>query len=46
VPAALRMTIPQANPGLFVPMALTVTFPFNVTLGIPLYYYIITLIWK
>jgi hypothetical protein len=46
VPAAVRITIPQANPGLFVPMALTVTFPFNVTIGIPLYYYIITIIWK
>ncbi len=46
VPAAVRITIPQANPGLFVPMALTVTFPFNVTIGIPFYYYIITLIWK
>lgn len=46
VPAAVRITIPQANPGLFVPMALTVTFPFNVTLGIPLYYFIITQLWN
>jgi hypothetical protein len=46
VPAAVRIAVPQANPGLFVPMALTVTFPFNVTIGIPLYYYLITLIWK
>lgn len=46
VPAAVRITIPQANPGLFVPMALTVTFPFNVTVGIPLYYYFITQLWN
>jgi uncharacterized protein len=29
--------IPRANPGLFVPLALAVTFPMNVGVGIPLY---------
>jgi hypothetical protein len=38
VPAAMRMAIPEANAGLYVPMALGLTFPFNITLGIPLYY--------
>ena len=37
VPAAMKLAVPQANPSLYVPMALAVTFPFNITLGIPLY---------
>lgn len=37
VPAAIRVAIPEANPGLYLPLALGVTFPLNVTLGIPLY---------
>jgi hypothetical protein len=37
VPAALRMALPQANPGVYLPMALAVTFPLNVAVGIPLY---------
>lgn len=41
VPAAMRISLPQANPGLYIPMALAVTFPINITLGIPIYYYII-----
>jgi uncharacterized protein len=42
VPAAMRMAVPKADPGLYIPMALGVTFPFNITLGMPLFYYIIT----
>ncbi|MHA7814388.1 MAG: sodium-dependent bicarbonate transport family permease [Phycisphaerales bacterium] len=38
VPAAMKMAIPEANEGLYLPMALGLTFPFNITLGIPLYY--------
>jgi hypothetical protein len=38
VPAAMKMAIPEANAGLYLPMALGLTFPFNITLGIPLYY--------
>lgn len=38
VPAALRLAMPRANPGLYVPMSLAITFPFNIILGIPLYY--------
>lgn len=36
-PAALRIAVPQANPSLSIGAALGVTFPFNLTLGIPLY---------
>jgi hypothetical protein len=38
VPAAMKMAIPEANAGLYLPMALGLTFPFNITVGIPLYY--------
>lgn len=41
VPAAMRLAAPKSDPGLYIPMALGVTFPFNVTLGMPLYYMII-----
>lgn len=37
VPAAMKIAVPNANPGLFLPMALAVTFPFNITLGMPIY---------
>ncbi|MEP9410384.1 MAG: sodium-dependent bicarbonate transport family permease [Candidatus Brocadia sp.] len=42
VPAAMRMSLPDANPSLYVPMALAITFPFNITIGIPLYYHLIS----
>ena len=42
VPAAMKIAVPKANPGLFLPMALAVTFPFNITLGMPIYFSIIT----
>ncbi len=38
VPAALRLAVPQADPGYYIPMALAITFPFNIVVGIPLYY--------
>jgi hypothetical protein len=37
VPAAMRMTVPQANPSLYISTSLGVTFPFNVVVGIPVY---------
>ena len=37
VPAAMKIAVPRANPGLFLPMALAVTFPFNITIGMPVY---------
>lgn len=41
VPAAMKLAAPKANPGLYIPMALAITFPFNITLGMPLYLFII-----
>lgn len=37
VPAVMKTSVPEANPGLYLPMALGLTFPFNILLGIPLY---------
>ena len=42
VPAAMRLAAPKADPGLYIPMALGVTFPFNITVGMPLYFAIST----
>lgn len=44
VPAAMKLAAPKANPGLYIPMALAITFPFNITLGMPLYLYLIELV--
>jgi hypothetical protein len=41
VPAAMRQIAPKADPGLYIPMALGLTFPFNITLGLPMYWAII-----
>ena len=41
VPAAMKIAVPKANPGIFLPMALAVTFPFNITIGMPLYFLIV-----
>lgn len=38
VPAAMRISVPEANPTLSLTAALGVTFPFNVLIGIPLYH--------
>lgn len=38
VPAIVRYAIPEARPGVYFTMALALTFPFNVLLGIPLYF--------
>ena len=45
VPAAMRMALPDANPGLYVTMSLAVTFPFNITLGLPLYLAAVRWVW-
>jgi hypothetical protein len=37
-PAAMRISVPEANPTLSLAAALGVTFPFNVLVGIPLYH--------
>ncbi len=41
VPAAMHISAPKSNPGLFIPMALAITFPFNITIGFPIYLSII-----
>lgn len=41
VPAAMKITVPKSNPGLYLPMALAVTFPINITLGMPLYFLVV-----
>jgi uncharacterized protein len=43
VPAALRLAVPEADPGLYIPTALAITFPFNIVIGIPLYFYLVNL---
>ncbi|HAI76430.1 MAG TPA: sodium-dependent bicarbonate transport family permease [Microscillaceae bacterium] len=45
VPAAMRMAVPQVNMSLLLPMALGVTFTFNVSIGIPLYFQLIKTLW-
>ena len=37
-PAAIRLSLPEANPALYLTSSLAITFPFNITLGIPFYY--------
>ncbi len=36
-PAAVRLALPQANPGYYLTCSLAITFPFNIVLGLPLY---------
>lgn len=38
VPAAVRIAIPDANEAIYLPLSLGVAFPFNVLIGIPVYY--------
>lgn len=38
VPAAMRISVPEANPTLSLAASLGITFPFNVLVGIPIYY--------
>ena len=44
VPAALPDAIPKANPSFSISLALGITFPFNIIIGIPFYYYVIQLV--
>ncbi len=38
-PAAMRIAVPKANPALSIGAALGITFPFNIFLGIPIYFW-------
>ncbi len=42
VPAAMKNSIPRSNPSLYLSMALGITFPVNVIIGIPIYYQVIS----
>ncbi|MFN4263299.1 MAG: sodium-dependent bicarbonate transport family permease [Thioalkalivibrionaceae bacterium] len=44
-PAAMRIAVPKANPGLSIGAALGVTFPFNIFFGIPLYFWMTGLLY-
>lgn len=43
-PAAVRIALPKANPGYYVFTSLGITFPFNLIIGIPTYYYLATIL--
>ena len=43
VPAVVRAAIPEANPGIYFTMALAMTFPFNVIVGIPMYFQLLSI---
>jgi uncharacterized protein len=38
-PAACRAALPEANPGIYLTASIGVTLPFNLLLGIPLYFW-------
>jgi hypothetical protein len=40
VPAALKIALPEANDALYTALPLALSFPFNIALGIPLYYWL------
>ncbi|WP_140984667.1 sodium-dependent bicarbonate transport family permease [Asticcacaulis tiandongensis] len=40
VPAAMRVSLPLAQQAIYIPMSLALTFPFNILIGIPVYFYI------
>ena len=40
VPAAMRLALPEARPSIYLTLSLGVTFPFNLTVGIPLYIFV------
>ena len=37
-PAAVRIALPEAKPSLYLTASLGITFPFNLVLGIPVYF--------
>jgi len=42
VPASMRLAVPEASPGIYLTLSLAITFPFNLTIGIPLYFSVAT----
>jgi hypothetical protein len=45
-PAAMRLSLPQANPSFYLTASLGITFPFNIAFGIPLYFWFASLLWR
>ena len=45
-PAAVRIALPQANPGFYLTASLAITFPFNLTVGLPLYLSIAQMLYR
>jgi hypothetical protein len=43
-PPAVRMNLPEANPSYSLTLALVITFPFNILIGIPFYFRIAQLV--
>lgn len=41
-PAAVRIALPDANPGIYLTTSISITLPFNIALGIPLYFALAT----
>jgi uncharacterized protein len=41
VPAAMRLALPQANEVYYITSSLVLTFPFNLIVGVPLYYHMV-----
>jgi hypothetical protein len=37
----MKISVPNANPGLYLPMALAITFPVNITIGMPIYFLVV-----
>ncbi|MDX1949927.1 MAG: sodium-dependent bicarbonate transport family permease [Rickettsiales bacterium] len=46
VPAALKIALPEANPAYYITLSLCITFPFNLTFGVPFYHYLAEIIIK
>jgi hypothetical protein len=40
----MKLAEPRADAGIYIPMALGITFPFNITLGMPIYYAFIQMV--
>lgn len=45
-PAAMRVAVPEANPALSIGASLGVTFPFNIFVGVPLYFWMAELLYS
>lgn len=46
VPAAMRMALPKAQEAVYLPLSIGITLPFNIIIGIPMYYQIATCVIK